>query len=84
MYQNGSYERAVKKKKHLQYQAQPQDDNYNRGLDLYNACIAGAEMNTDTYFRTLIKYKRKILLLSEINTITNVLMHANIVTAPTT
>lgn len=42
-----------------QYQEQPKDDNYNRGLDLFNACIAGVEMDTDAYVHILDKYRGK-------------------------
>ncbi|MDL4915901.1 MAG: hypothetical protein QRY16_19660 [Enterobacterales bacterium endosymbiont of Blomia tropicalis] len=44
---------------HPQYQAQPKDDNYNRGLDLFNACIAGAELDTNAYSLIVNKYRGK-------------------------
>jgi len=59
---NGSGERAEKefaKHSHPQYAPQPKDENFNRGLDIYNACIAGANVDGGALAKIVGKYSGK-------------------------
>ncbi len=51
--------KALPEESHPQYAPQPKDENFNRGLDIYNACIAGANVDGGALAKIVGKYSGK-------------------------